>query len=226
MTLDWSAITVQAFSNVWQGTVEFLPKLVVGLIVFVLGWLISSGIGKIVAGILHQISFDKIFERSGWRQALESADIRVSPSKFVGAIIKWILVIVFLLVFVEILGFYQFAVFLSGVIAWLPNVVIAAAIFVVAVVVADILEKIIKSSVRKLEIKYSEVLGAIVKSAIYVFAIFAILAQLNVASEIIDTMVTGFVGMFALAFGLAFGLGGKDVAAEILRGLKNKLTER
>jgi hypothetical protein len=52
------------------------------------------------------------------------------------------------------------------------------------------------------------------------------LAQLNVASEIINTMVTGFVGMLALAFGLAFGLGGKDVAAEILRSLKNKLTEK
>jgi hypothetical protein len=226
MILDWSTITLQAFQNVWQGTVEFLPKLIIGLVVFILGWLISSGIGKIVARILRQISFDKIFERSGWRQALEGADIKVSPSEFVGAIIKWILVIVFLMVFVEILGFGQFAVFLSGVIVWLPNVVIAAAIFVVAIIVADILEKILKSSVRKLEIKYSEVLGAIVKGAIYVFATFAILAQLNVASEIINTMVTGFVGMLALAFGLAFGLGGKDVAAEILRSLKNKLTEK
>lgn len=224
--MDWSAITVQAFSNVWQGTVEFLPKLVIGLIVFILGWLVSSWIGKIIARILRQISFDKIFERSGWRQALEGADIKVSPSEFVGAIIKWILVIVFLMVFALILGFNEFAQFLTGVIAWLPNVVIAAAIFVVAIIVADILEKIIKSSVRKLEIKYTEVLGAIVKGAIYIFATFAILAQLNVASEIINTMVTGFVGMFALAFGLAFGLGGKDTAADILHGLKNKLTEK
>jgi len=226
MSLDWSAITLQAFSNVWQGTVEFLPKLIIGLIVFVLGWLVSSGIGKIVARILRQISFDKIFERNGWRQALEGADIKVGPSEFVGAIIKWILVIVFLLVFVEILGFNEFALFLSGVIAWLPNVVIAAAIFVVAIVVADILEKIIESSVRRLEVRYSEILGAIVKGAIYTFAIFAILLQLGVAESIINTLIMGVVGMFALAFGLAFGLGGKDVAGEILRSLKNKLTEK
>jgi hypothetical protein len=206
--------------------VEFLPKLIIGLIVFVLGWLVSSGIGKIVARILRQISFDKIFERNGWRQALEGADIKVGPSEFVGAIIKWILVIVFLLVFVEILGFNEFALFLSGVIAWLPNVVIAAAIFVVAIVVADILEKIIESSVRRLEVRYSEILGAIVKGAIYTFAIFAILLQLGVAESIINTLIMGVVGMFALAFGLAFGLGGKDVAGEILRSLKNKLTEK
>jgi hypothetical protein len=224
--MDWSAITLQAFQNVWQGTVEFLPKLIIGLIVFILGWLISSGIGKLVAGILRQISFDKIFERSGWRQALEGADIKVSPSEFVGAIIKWILVIVFLLVFVEILGFNEFAVFLTGVTVWLPNVVVAAAIFVVAIIVADILEKIIKSSVRKLEIKYTEVLGAIVKGAIYTFAIFAILLQLGVAESIINTLIMGFVGMFALAFGLAFGLGGKDVAADILRTLQKKLTAK
>jgi len=69
-------------------------------------------------------------------------------------------------------------------------------------------------------------LGAIVKCAIYIFAAFAILLQLGVAESIINIMITGFVGMFAMAFGLAFGLGGKDVAAEILRSIKSKLTEQ
>lgn len=224
--MDWSIITMQALQNIWQGTIEFLPKLIIGLIIFIIGWFFSVGIGKIIARILRGINFDKMFAHSGWRQALEGADIKVNPSEFVGAIVKWILVIVFLLVFVEILGFNQFADFLAEVISWLPNVIIAAAIFVVAVIVADILEKIIESSVRKLEIKYSEVLGAIVKCAIYIFAAFAILLQLGVAESIINIMITGFVGMFALAFGLAFGLGGKDVAAEILRNIKSKLTER
>lgn len=224
--MNWSEITLLAFQNVWLGTVSFLPRLLIGIIVFIFGWLISVGLGKITAQILEAISFNKLFQRSGWKEALESADIKVNPSVFVGAIIKWVFVIVSLMVFVEILGFTQFAAYLSGVILWLPNVIVAAAIFVVTIIVADILEKIIKSSVKKLEVQYSELLGAIVKGAIYTFAVFAILLQLGVAESIINTFITGFVGMFALAFGLAFGLGGKDAAADVIRSLKNKLAAK
>jgi hypothetical protein len=226
MISEWSNITLMALQNVWQGTLEFLPKLVIGLLVFGIGWMIASGVGKIIARILKQITLDALFQKSGWKSALEAAEIRVNPSEFLGAIVKWVLVIVFLQIFVEILGLGAFAVFLTSVLEWLPNVIVAAAIFVVAIIVADILEKIIKASVSRLEIKYSNLLGAIVRTAIYTFAVMAILLQLDVAESIINTMITGFVGMFALAFGLAFGLGGKDAAADAIRSIKNKLAEK
>lgn len=204
----------------------FLPKLAIGLIVFGIGWIIASAIGKITANILKKINFDSLFTKSGWKSALESAEIKVHPSEFMGAILKWILVIVFLQIFVEILGLAAFAVFLTRVLEWLPNVIVAAAIFVVSIIVADILEKVIKASVRKLEVKYSNLLGVIVRGAIYTFAIMAILLQLGVAQTIISTLITGFVGMFALAFGLAFGLGGKDAAADAIRNLRDKISDK
>lgn len=226
MITDWSNITLQALQNAWEGTIEFLPKIGIGLLVFVIGWIISSGIGKLIARALRKINLDRLFQKSGWKSALESADIRVNPSEFLGAIVKWILVIVFLQIFVEILGLASFAEFLARVLEWLPNVVVAAAIFVFSIIIADILEKIIKASVKKLEIKYSQLLGAIVRGAIYTFAIMAILIQLKVAETIIITLINGFVGMLALAFGLAFGLGGKDAASEVIRNFKDKFVEK
>jgi len=202
-----------------------LPRLAIGLIVFGIGWIIASGIGKITANILKKINFDSLFSKAAGKPRWKRRNQSVSVGIF-GAILKWILVIVFLQIFVEILGLNAFAVFLTQVLGWLPNVIVAAAIFVVSIIVADILEKIIKASVKKLEIKYSNLLGAIVRAAIYTFAVMAILLQLGVAETIISTVVTGFVGMLALAFGLAFGLGGKDAAAEAIRGLRDKLAEK
>ena len=222
---SWSIITTDALKNSWMGTVEFLPKLLIGLLVFVIGWLVSAGVGRVIAAGLEKMGFDRIFQKGGWKSALEKADIKVRPSEFLGAIVKWILVIVFLLIFVEILGFGQFALFLKEVIAWLPNIVIAAAIFVASVIIADILEKVINASVREIGIKYAEFLGAMVRWAIYIFAIFAIFIQLGVAPSIINTLVMGIVGMLALAFGLAFGLGGKDAAADLIKSVRNKLSE-
>lgn len=223
---SWSSITTIALKNAWVGVVEFVPKLVIGLIVFIIGWLIASGIGRLVAAVLEKIGFDRIFQRSGWKSALDKAEIRVRPSEFIGAIIKWVIVIVVLLIFVEILGFNEFAIVLRDVINWLPNLVIAAAIFVVAVIIADILEKVINASVRGMGVRYAEFLGAAVRWAIYVFATFAILIQLGVAPSIINTLIMGIVGMFALAFGLAFGLGGRDAAADLIRMARNKLSEK
>lgn len=226
MIQDWGLVTLQALQNAWQGFLSFIPILLGAIIVFIIGWFIALGVGRLVAEILNRLRFNKIFEKTGWREALEKAELKVNPSEFIGAIFKWILIIVFLLIAVEILGFVQFAVFLKSVLSWLPNLIVAIAIFVVAVIIADILEKIVRATVKKIEIKYVEFLGALVKWAIYIFAALAILLQLGVASTIINTLVVGFVGMIALSFGLAFGLGGKDAAAKLIDDLKEKLSEK
>ncbi|XOB40673.1 MAG: mechanosensitive ion channel family protein [Candidatus Nealsonbacteria bacterium] len=226
MIKDWSTITLEALQNTWQGFLLFLPRLLGSIIVFVIGWLVATGVGRLIAEILKRLKFNQIFERTGWREALSKAELKVNPSEFVGGICKWILVIVFLLASVEILGFVQFADFLSDVLGWLPNLIVAVAIFVVAIILTDILEKVIKAGAKKMELGYTGFLGTSVRWAIYVFAGLAILLQLGITPTIINTLVMGFVGMISLAFGLAFGLGGKDAAAKMIEELKRKFSER
>jgi len=226
MVLDWGTVTLQALQSAWQGFLNFIPVLIGAIIVFVIGWFIALGVGKLIAEILARLKFNKLFEKTGWKGALEKAELKVNPSEFIGAICKWILVIVFLLAAVEILGFVQFANFLRSVIGWLPNLVVAIAIFVVAIILADILEKIVRAGVKKLELGYAEFLGAAVRWAIYIFAGLAILLQLGVTPTIINTLVIGFVGMIALALGLAFGLGGKEAAAKLIEKIGEKISER
>jgi hypothetical protein len=101
---------------------------------------------------------------------------------------------------------------------------VAILIFVVAVILTDILEKLIKASVKKMGIGYVGLIGTAARWAIYIFALLAILDQLGVATTIVDALVTGFVGMVAIAFGLAFGLGGKDAASNLIEDFKRKIS--
>jgi len=224
MIQDWSTITLLALQNAWQGFLNFIPNLVGALIIFVIGWFIAVGIGKLIAEILVRLRFNKIFERTGWTEALAKAEVKVNPAEFVGAIAKWILIIVFLMIAVEILGFVQFAGLLRSIIGWLPNLIVAIAILVVAVILADILEKVVKASLTKMGIGYALFFGQLIKWAIYIFAALTILLQLGIAPSIINAIVIGFVGMIALAVGLAFGLGGKDAAAKLIEDLKKKIS--
>ena len=217
---------IQTFQDLFQKfVVDFLPKLIVAIIAFVIGWFVAILLGKLVSEILTRLKLNQLFERTGWKEAFERAEIKVNPSEFIGAIFKWVLVIVALQVAVEILGLPQFAALLNRFVSWIPNLIVAIAILIVAIIVADILQKIIKASAQKIGVKYVGILGGIVRWGIYILAIFAILLQLNVATTIVNAFILGFIGMLSLAFGLAFGLGGKDAAAKIIEYIRRKLSE-
>jgi len=220
----WLDTTIIALKNLWLGFIDFIPNLIGAIIIFLIGWLISVAIGKLIAEILKKAKFNRIFEKGGWKTALEKAEIKVNASAFIGAIIKWVLLIVFLAAAVEILGFNQLTIFLTQkVLPFLPNVIVAAFIFVVAVIIADILEKIVRAAVEGAKVGYGQLVGAIIKWSIWVFAILIILSQLGIGETFMADLFRGIVVIIVLSIGLAFGLGGKDVASEILQDLRNKL---
>ena len=138
----------------------------------------------------------------------------------------WIVAIVFLLASVEIIGAKQFAVFLTDIVKWLPNLLVAVAIFIVAAIAAYFIEKIVKASVKKLELENAKLIGSVIRWAIYIFAISAILIQLGIVPTVINSIVIGVIAMLSLAFGLAFGLGGRDEAARIIKEVREKITDK
>lgn len=227
MIVDWYVITVGALLDLWQGFLNFIPKLIGALVVFLIGWAIAAGIGRLVAEILRRLKFNQLFERGVWKDALERAEIRVDASGFLGGLVKWILAIVFLLAAVEILGFVAFAGFVTTVLNYLPNVIVAALIFVVAVIISDFAEKIVRATVESTKVGYGHFAGSIVRWSIWVFAVLAILRQLLIVPQMVtalfNALVFGVVALFVLAAGLAFGLGGKDAAGEIVSGLLRKM---
>lgn len=223
MVLDWYTVTIEALQKLWQGFLMLLPRIIGALIVFLIGWFIALGLGKLIAEILKRVKFNRIFEKGSWQEALSKAEIKVDAAEFIGAIVKWILVIVFLLAAVEILGLVQFAGFLNKVLGYLPNVIVAALILVVAAIIADIVEKIVRAAVEGAKLGYGQVAGAIIKWAIWIFAILMVLIQLGIGKELFLSLFQGLIALIVIAGGIAFGLGGKDLAAEILKKLKNKL---
>ena len=226
MILDWYQVTIDSLQNLWQAFLGFIPALIGAILIFVIGWFISIGVGKLITEILKKLRFNQIFEKEGWKSALSKAEIKVDASGFLGAIVKWVLVIVFLLAAVEVLGFVEFAGFLTNVLAYLPNVIVAALIFVVTVILVDIVEKLVRVAAESIKVGYGHMISTIVKWSIWIFAILAILDQLRFAAAdwIIEFVQIAFVGI-AATFAIAFGLGGKEAAAEWIREFKGKLKD-
>jgi len=229
-SFSWFDITDavrEAFTNLGVDFIEFIPRLIGAIIILLIGWFIAVAIGKVIAEILKRIKFNQLFDKGIWKNALARAEIKVDASDFVGAIVKWILFLLgFLPAAVKVLNLTQFESILNGVLGYVPNVIVATLIFVVTVIIVDIVEKIVRASVEGIKVGYGQLVSAIVKWAIWIFAILAILQQLRfeAADWIFELVKYAFIGL-VLMFAIAFGLGGKDIAAETIRDLKGKLKE-
>lgn len=224
---DWSLSIIQPLL---QGLVGFIANLVLAIVVFILGYLISVAIGKIITEILKSVKFNKLFEKEGWTRALSRAKVEVNPSEFIGAIFKWVFVVITLLIAVDILKLTKFAEFLNDVLNYLPNVIVAVLIFVVAIIISDIVEKLVRVTVERMKVGSGYLAASITKWAIWVFTIFLVLDMLLPSSLLIKTLYTGIVygiiGAVSIAIGISFGLGGKDVAAGILEDMKRKMEQK
>ena len=224
---DWSLSIIQPFL---QSMVIFIAQLILAIVVFIIGYLIAVGIGRIITEILKSVKFNKLFDKEGWNNALQRANVHVNPAEFIGAIFKWVFVIVSLLIAVDILNLAQFGMILSQVLNYVPNVIIASLIFVVAVIISDIIEKIVRVSVERMSVGHGYLTASIVRWAIWIFTVFLILEQLLPTSDLIKTLymaiVWGVVGALALGVAIAIGLGGKDAAAEIIGEMKKKMMSR
>ncbi len=214
---------LEPLEGLWVSFLTFIPDLVGALLIFIIGWFFAVGVGKLITGILTKLKFNSFFESESWEEAMEKAEVKLNMSEFLGSIVKWIIILVVLHLSVGVLGFEQFEELMGRIVGYLPNVIVAALIFVAAVMVADFLSKIMVAATEKADFAHTSLMGAIVKGAIWIFAIFAILIELGIAEELLTTLFEALVYMIAIAGGLAFGLGGKDVAKKTIEKMKNNL---
>ncbi len=225
MGTNWNDPTVSALISLWEGFLLYLPNLILGTIILIVGWLVAGLFGELITQILKKIKFDNLFEEAEWKEALNKAKIKIQASKFIGSIVKWIIYILVLWLAVGVFGLAYFAEFMGEIIRFIPNVIVASLIFVIAVILADFLSKIVVVATQKASFKYTDVAGEITKWAIWIFAGFAILIELGIAEELLMTLFTGIIIMVAIAGGIAFGLGGKETAREVLKNLEGKFKE-
>lgn len=223
---SWTDVVVGSLQNLWLGFAAFAPHLIGALVVLVVGLLVAAGLGAIVEKVFEAIKLDVFLSKLGLAPYFERAGLRLRGAHFLGRLVYWFIVVAFLLAVSDSLGLYALSDFLKSVLVYLPNVIAAVLIMLAAVVVGNFLKKLVTASVMSARLHAAQFLGTLTWWAIVVFGLLTALVQLNIATSIINTLITGLIAMLALAGGLAFGLGGKEYAASLVMKLKNHTESR
>jgi hypothetical protein len=224
MLLDqWALVLTQSFQDLTYGLVAFLPRLIIAVLIFIVGWVIGTVIGRLIAQVIATIRVDQALRSAGVEKVLHRAGWKLNSGEFLGFLVKWFIIIVFLLAALDVLQLTEVTLFLRTVVlSYLPHVIVAVLILLVAAVIADAVKRVVTGSAAAANIKTANLVGTIARWAIWVFAVLAALDQLGV-TPFIQTLFTGVVVALSLAFGLAFGLGGQQAAAEYIHRVRDEM---
>ncbi len=219
---SWTEVTINSLQNLWVSVISFLPSLIGGLIIIIVGLIVALGLRLMIERLISAIRIDSLLRRIGLEPYFERAGLKINSGKFLGLLVYWFLVIVFVLAATDVLGLWGISIFLRDVISYIPNIIVAVLIMLAAVILGNFLRSLVKASITSAKLHASKFLGTLTWWVVIIFGLLASLIQLGIATTIINTFITGLIAMIALAGGIAFGLGGKDYAAHLLEKLRQE----
>lgn len=201
--------------------------IVLSIIIFVITWIAADYIGKLVKKIFDKIKLDEALKQAGVGDVLQKGGMGLNTGIFFGGIIKWSIIAIMFLAILQLLGLGEVSMVVATMIAiYLPKIIMAIIIMLVAFLLGDVLKKVVTTAAANAHLSSAKMLGTLTKTAIMVFAVLSALVQLGIAVTLINTIFIGIVVAASLASGIAFGLGGKDMASRILGKAADELVHR
>ncbi len=198
----------------------FLPNLLGCLVLLLIGYVVAKVASGVVRKLLDRLGLDKHLRDSDANTYVEKVMPGASPSKGIGRVVFWLIFVFFVTSAIGALKIPAVTTFMNQVLAYLPNVIVAIVIFVLAALVAGA----VAAGVAKLmgDTPTGKIVATIVPALVMVIAMFMILNQLKIAEQIVTIAFAAVMGALALGLALAFGLGGRDVAARLLENAYDK----
>ncbi len=220
----WGAVFTQSYQNLWWSFIQFTPRLIVAVVFFIIGWFLGSLIAKAIEQVFSSLKIDNLLKSVGAEGFFKRAGLSLDSGYFIGQVVRWFIIIVFLLPSLNLVGLTDVSTFLTEtVLGYLPQVIIAAFVLIIAAFVSEGLSKLVIATAKSMSLRAANMLGAIAKYAVWVFAFIIALGKLGLG-DYMSILFSGIIAMLALAFALAFGLGAKDAAGRFISRLGEEVS--
>lgn len=193
-----------------------IPRVIGFAIVIIVGWIVSYLLSRGVEALLRAVRFNDLARRSGFADFVQKTGVRNDSAAVIANIAKWFVRLITLVVAFDTLGLPAVSGVLQQLLLWLPNLVVALVVLVIGGLAANALSQLVRGATAEAGFSNPNVIAAVTKVAVWAFTIVVAVNQLGIATTLINTLLIGVVGAFTLAFGLAFGLGGRARAAQLL----------
>ncbi len=217
---EWYGSLDSTFMSLGAYAMNFLPKLLIALLIILAGYIIASILRGIVQKIINSFPVNNLLQSAGVTPLVERSGYTLNVGKVFGTLVKWFVLTVFFIVALDVVGLNQASAFLYEIIWYLPRVIVATAILFIGITLAQVVHDVVVGTARTAKFSSPEILAKFARVVVIIFTVLAALNQLQIASELVQMFFGGLVFAISLAIGLAFGLGGKETAARYLDSLR------
>ena len=214
---DWGQAIMTSTAAALALFLGAIPKIIGFVAILIIGWLIAGALTGLMARLLRTVRFNDLAERSGLSGFVRNMGVHTDASGVLAAVVNWFLRLIVLVVAFDALGLPAVSEVLRQFLLWIPNLVVAMVVLVIAGLLANVVYRLVRGATAEAGFDHAEMLGSIARFAVWAFGIIIAVNQIGVASTLVNTLFMGIVAALALGFGLAFGLGGRETAAEIVR---------
>src|ERR687884_834809 len=210
---------VESFRNALEVFLSYIPQLIGAIVILIVGYIVAKVLQALVGRVLQAIGFDGWMEKGGIKQFFDRAQTNQTPHSVLGQLVFWFVFIIAITMAADALGIPQVSAVLAQLIAYIHNIIAAILILILAALLANFISGIVRGATG------SDILASIAQYAIIVYAVFAALTQLGIAVQLTANTFLIVLGAVALAGAIAFGIGGREVARDILEKAYNRGSE-
>ncbi len=214
---DWGTAVMTSLAAALALLLGAIPKLIGFLLIVIIGWLIAAALARVVSSVLRAVRFNDLARRAGLSGFVQQMGLQTDAAGFVATIAKWFVRLIVLVSAFDALGLPAVSQVLQQLLLWLPNLVVAMIALVIGGLAANGLSRLVRGAAAESGLGSPDLLANVVRVAVWAFAIVVAVNQIGVATTLINTLFMAVIGAVALALGLAFGLGGRETAATIVR---------
>jgi hypothetical protein len=223
---SWQVVLLEPARNVLTQISQFMVNVLLVIVILIIGWLLSKLLKTIVSKGLKAVKLDVLSSRIELDKILAKGGISYSLSDLVGVICYWFGLLITFMVAINAIGLTIAADLLNRIVLYIPNVVAGIFMLIVGMFAATALKNIVITAANNAGLMQGRLLGQIVEIVVMIFAVFVGLEQLNIGIRITELTVGIILGSLGLAFGLAFGLGCKEIAAKIVSEWMEKANKK
>src|SRR3954454_7346298 len=214
---DWSEAMLTALAGGLAMFFAAIPKVIAFAVILVVGWLVAGLIAKLAARLLRAVRFNDLAERSGFGGFVRNIGVKQDCAGFLAMVANWFMKLIVLVVAFDALGLPAVSDVLRQLLLWLPNLAVGIVVLVIGGLVANAAADLVRGATATAGFRHPELFSNLARAGVWVFAVIVAVNQIGIAETLVNTLFMGAVALAVLAFGLSFGLGGKDVAARLLQ---------
>lgn len=215
-------VFVSSLTSFWTQLAGFVPQLLAALLLLFLGWLLANLLRSAVVRVLDTLKFDDLGQKTGIEAFLRQGNIPLTLSRLIANVIYWIVIMVVIVTVANSLGLTAVSHLFERVVFYLPNIIVAILVLVFGVMIARFINRLIFAYLNNMGVNGALTLSTLSEYAVIVFVFFVALEQLQIGTHLLVTAFTIGFGAIGLAFALAFGLGGREWAAGIIKKMMEK----